>query len=67
MGTTAAMFRDIIKETTSDEICSELRVIFKHVKCKFNRRITRKQRLMLQYYPCLDAGKLVIVGMSFIS
>jgi len=38
VGTTAAMLRDIIKETTSDEVCSELRVIFKHVKCKFNRR-----------------------------
>lgn len=38
VGTTAAMLRDIIKETTSDEVCSELRVIFKCVKCKFNRR-----------------------------
>jgi hypothetical protein len=38
VGTTAAMLRDIIKETTSDEVCSELRVIFKRVKCKFNRR-----------------------------
>jgi len=37
VGTTAAMLRDIIKETTSD-VCSELRVILKCVKCKFNRR-----------------------------
>jgi hypothetical protein len=37
VGITAAMLRDIIKETTSYEVCSELRVIFKHVKCKFNR------------------------------
>jgi len=38
VGTTAAMFRDIIKVTTSDEVCSEMRVIFKRVKCKFNGR-----------------------------
>jgi hypothetical protein len=31
------MLRDIIKETTSDEVCSELRVIFKHVKCPRGR------------------------------
>jgi hypothetical protein len=38
VGTTAVMLRGIIKETTSDEVCSELRVILKCVKCKFNRR-----------------------------
>jgi hypothetical protein len=38
VGTTPAMLRDIKEETTSDEVRSELRVIFKHVKCKFIRR-----------------------------
>jgi hypothetical protein len=38
VGTTATMLRDIKKETTSDEVCSEWRVILKHMKCKFIRR-----------------------------